>query len=410
MKALLRLIPLCILLLSGNLRAATQPQDWFREIPEMESRLTALTGLPFKHPVAYAVINRVQLRKNLDDNVRENLKPDDLRIQQAVLSMLGLVPKDFDLKTTMVDLVTEQAAAFYDYHKKKLFVLDNDPGPEARVALVHELAHALADQNFHLERFTRDTGRGDDSDAARLAVVEGQATWLMTAYMSNSNEGLPDAVLRDRPDLLTQSVSEYPVFAKAPLYIRVSLVFPYEEGLLFQDALYRRFGREAFSRVFRDAPVTTHQILHPEAYEDQPPPKLPTPPVPPRQHDHLRKQAEGTLGEIDLRVLLVEALGKAEGEAVAAHLSAASYAYYENKRKQNPVLAFATTWDSPEAARNFFNLYRKVLAKKWSKIEFTEHSDTQLEGAGDSSQFQVTCNGNEVSSLEGSLGFSPVMQ
>ena len=372
----------------------------------MESRLTALTGLPFKHPVPYAVIDRRQLRKNLDDTVKRTLKPEDVRIQEAVLKMLGLVPNDFDLKTTLVDLLTEQAAAFYDFHKKKLFLLDNDPGAEARVALVHELAHALADQNFHLDRFVKDNGRGDDSETARLAVMEGQATWLMTAYIADSNAGLPDSALKDRPDLLTQSAAEFPVFAKAPLYIRVSLVFPYEDGLLFQDALYRRFGREAFSRVFRDPPVTTHQILHPEAYTDQPPPKLPSPPVPPRQHDRLRKQAEGTLGEIDLRVLLVQTVGKAEGEAASAHLNGGAYAYYENKRKQNPVLTFATTWDSPQAARHFFDLYRKVLARKWTKIEIVEQSGDRLAGRGDGGQFLVTCNGSEVSSLEGSLGLA----
>jgi len=399
---MLRLAPL-VLFFGASASAATPTDDLFRETAQIESRLTALTGLSFKHPVPYAVINRDQLRKYLNEKIRKTLKPEDLRIQGAVLKTLGLVPKDFDLKTTMIDLLTEQAAAFYDYNKKKLFLLDNNVGPDAKVALVHELAHALADQNFRLDKYIKESGRSDDSEAARQAVMEGQATWLMTAYMTNSNNGIPEFVLRDRPDSLQQSAAEFPVFAHAPLYIRESLVFPYAEGLLFQDALYHRYGREAFSRVFRDPPVTTHQILHPEAYADQPPPKLPEPPKPPSAIRRLRKQAEGTLGEIDLRVLLTQAVGKPDGEAAAAHLIGASYAYYENKQKQNPVLTFATNWDSPEAARHFFDLYRKVLAKKFSKLDLDQQDETVLRGAGDASQFLVTCLGAQVSSVEGSL-------
>lgn len=394
---MLRLIPWVLLFAS-----AAAADDLLQETTQIESRLSAITGLPFKHAVPHAVITRDELRKYLDAIVKRTLKPEDVRLQEAVLKMLGLVPNDFNLKTTMVDLLTEQAAAFYDYHKKKLFLLDNNTGLDRRQALVHELAHALADQNFHLNKYVKESGRSDDSEAARLAVMEGQASWLMTAYMSGGDKGVPAFVLTDRQDLLSESAAESPVFAKAPLYIQVSLVFPYAEGLIFQDALYRRYGREAFSRVFLHPPVTTHQILHPEVYANQTPPKLPKSPQPP-DHQHLRKQAEGTLGEIDLRVLLVQTVGKAQGEAAAAHLNGATYAYYEHKHSLNPVLTFATSWDTPEDARRFFALYQQVLAKKWTKLDISSQSNSALEGTGDSGHFRVTCQGSQVSSVEGSL-------
>jgi hypothetical protein len=395
-RAMLRFIPLVLLL------ANAPAEDLTQQTAEIEAKLSELTGLPFKHPVPYAVISRDQLRKYLEALVKKTLKPEDVRLQEAVLKMLGLVPNDFDLRTTMVDLLTEQAAAFYDYHKKKLFLLDNNTGDNRRQALVHELAHALADQNFHLDKYVKESGRSDDSETARLAVMEGQASWLMTAYMSGGDKGIPNFVLRDRQDLLTESAAESPVFAKAPFYIQTSLVFPYAEGLIFQDALYRRYGKDAFGRVFRDPPTTTHQILHPEIYDGQAAPKLPDAPKP-AASKHLRKQAEGTLGEIDLRVLLVQTVGKTEGEAGAAHLNGATYAYYETKQKAGPVLAFATNWDTPEDAQRFFGLYRQVLAKKFSKMEITLQNDSVLEGIGNAGRFRVTCAGNQVSSLEGSL-------
>ena len=50
--------------------------------------------------------------------------------------------------------------------------------------LAHELAHALADQNYNLGKFIRQGRKSDDGSTARLAVMEGQATWLMSEYLA----------------------------------------------------------------------------------------------------------------------------------------------------------------------------------------------------------------------------------
>jgi len=73
----------------------------------------------------------------------------------------------------------------------KLFLTDWAPSGMQETALVHELAHALADQSFHLERFIKQGGRSDDSEMARMAVMEGQATWLMTEVQARrSNQSI----------------------------------------------------------------------------------------------------------------------------------------------------------------------------------------------------------------------------
>ena len=69
------------------------------------------------------------------------------------LKLFGLVPDDFDLKKNTIDLLTEQAAAFYDYDDKKLFLLGNDSASTEVTTLAHELSHALADQHFELGRY-----------------------------------------------------------------------------------------------------------------------------------------------------------------------------------------------------------------------------------------------------------------
>ena len=47
-------------------------------------------------------------------------------------------------------------------------------------ALVHELGHALADQNFPIEKFLGKNSEDSEESLARESVVEGQAEWLLT--------------------------------------------------------------------------------------------------------------------------------------------------------------------------------------------------------------------------------------
>ena len=61
-------------------------------------------------------------------------------------------------------------------------------------------------------------------------------------------------------DQLTQENGdnpEFPVLDKTPLYMRESLLFPYNQGARFQDAVYRKMGRGAFEAVFAQAPSST---------------------------------------------------------------------------------------------------------------------------------------------------------
>jgi hypothetical protein len=393
---------LACFLIAPFLHAADQTQ--FAEIATMEDGLSAITGLKFTHKVPYAVINKEQLRRYLEQRIKEAIRPAELRAQELTLKMLGLVPPDFDLRQNTVDLMTEQAAAFYDYNKKKLFILEGTAnGAEEHVALVHELAHALADQHFRLGKYIHEGSRSDDGSTARLAVMEGQASWLMTAYMSKESAG-PAEVPAQMLDMMSRgiaaSAAQYPVFSKAPAYIRESLVFPYASGMLFQDAVYRKLGKDSFSEVFHNPPSSTQQILHPERYLAHIVSKNPSPPAVPQSRS-LRILAEGNLGEFDYRVLLTQHAGKEEGAAAAGHLTGSSYELLEYKRGKAPLLAFASTWDSEESAQKFFDLYRRVLKGKWKTLEISSDAPSSVEGRGDSGYFRMWVSGATVNHIEG---------
>ena len=394
---------LFVALAAGHLHAA-DPPPFFSEIGKIEAGLVDITGLRFLHPVPYGVLNKDQLRAFLEQRIKKTLKPNDIRAEELTLKMLGLIPSEFDLRQNTVDLLTEQAAAFYDYNKKKLFVLEGSSGGlDERTALVHELAHALADQHFHLGKYIQEGARSDDGSTARLAVMEGQATWLMTAYLAKQ-DGEPAEVPGRMLDLMTESIQssarEYPVFSKAPLYIRESLVFPYAAGMLFQNAVFRKLGRDSFSEVFIHPPLSTQQIMHPDLYLAHHAPSNPPAPRPP-DHRSFRTLAEGTLGEFDYKVLLTQYTTEEQGKTAAAHLAASSYALLEHKHEKFPVLVYASTWDSPESARKYFKLYTTILHGKWKTVEMQSETASELTGHGDSGYFRTWLDGATVNHIEG---------
>src|SRR5580698_5846745 len=142
---------LCVLAVSCFLAAGAAEEQQpngrlriFQQIGHNLQELTAVTGLPAKKQIRYDLITRDKVGEFLKDRVKDSVKPDELRAEELTLKKLGFVPQDFNLEKSTVDLLTEQAAAFYDYHKKRLYLTDWTTSDMQESALVHELAHALA--------------------------------------------------------------------------------------------------------------------------------------------------------------------------------------------------------------------------------------------------------------------------
>src|SRR6516164_11454521 len=181
-------------------------KDLCGEANRIAQDLTKFSGMPLHHPVPCDFITKEKINEFLNKRVKDAAKPEEVRAEELTLKKFGLVPPDFNLARNTVDLLTEQAAAFYDYDKKKLFITDSTPSDTREPVLAHELAHALADQNYDLARFIRQGRKSDDGSTARLAVMEGQATWLMSEFLARKT----GQSLKDSPSLVAtmSSVSE----------------------------------------------------------------------------------------------------------------------------------------------------------------------------------------------------------
>jgi hypothetical protein len=396
--------PLLLLLCAGPAPAQSSRA---KEICGLANRivleLTQISGMKLRHPVPCDYITKEKINAFLKDRMKDTARPEEIRAEELALKKFGFVPQDFDLAKSTVDLLTEQAAAFYDYNRKKLFITESTPSDTQEPVLAHELSHALADQNFNLARFIRQGRKSDDGSTARLAVMEGQATWLMSEYLARkSGHSLKDspALVSSMSRLGESAAGDFPVYDNAPLYMRLTLVFPYSRGMLFQNAVCVRDGQEGFAEVFRRAPVSTQQVIHPEDYFSD---IKPTQPELPDAHlpRGYKSLVGGALGELDHSVLLEQFLGRQQAAEIAPHWRGCNFELRENKKAGRVVLLYAAEWDSEESSRRYFAAYREALEKKWKKMSVASQTADFVTGSGDDGRFELRRKGAIVTSVEG---------
>ena len=373
------------------------------QIQPLADQLTTISGTPLRRPVPCDFISKEKIGEFLKKRVKQVAKPDEVRAEELTLKKFGLVPADFDLAKSTVDLLTEQAAAFYDYDKKALFVTDSTPNESQQPVLSHEIAHAIADQNYNLSRFIKQGRKSDDGSTARLAVMEGQATWLMSEVLARRmGQSLKDspALLSAMSGVSDNGAGQFPIFDNSPLYLRSTLVFPYTKGMLFQHAVFVRDGQYGFAEVFLKPPLSTQQIMHPEKYFDGVKPTNPALPDP-----HLPKGYKslvgGSLGELEHSILIEQYLSKDQASDIAPHWRGSNFTLMENKTAGRVVLLYASDWDSEDSARRFFQAYRQILSKKWKQASVTSETPESIVGTGDDGRFELRLKGSTVTSVEG---------
>jgi len=402
-----------ILLYAAGSHAQSDPRAkaLCAQVPGIAKELTEISGMKLRHPVPCDFITKEQINQFLKKRVKETSSPEENRAEELTLKKFGLIPQDFNLAQNEVDLLTEQAAAFYDYNRKKLFITDSTSDESQTPVLAHELSHALADQNYNLGRFIKQGRKSDDGSTARLAVMEGQATWMMSEYIARKS----GQSLRDSPALAAAMANmaagdegadaaktdgEFPVFDKEPLYLKETLVFPYTKGMGFQQAVLMKDPIQGFGTVFLHPPDSTQQIIHPEKYFEHVKPTDPALPVVHLPHGY-KGLVGGELGELEEGILLDQYVGKTRAAELAPHWRGCNFELQENKTAGRVVLLYSTEWDSEEAAARYLTAYREVLHKKWKSMTVTSEEPDAVLGAGDDGRFELRRKGTVVTSVEG---------
>lgn len=339
---------------------AVQSESELKQVVrQMQPAVERATGLAFKRDPVVLRRTRAQVRDYVIHKFDDELPPAELEGVQAAYRLFGLMPDTLDLRRTMIELLTEQIAGYYDPDSNALY-LPSDIDPfQVRLIVSHELVHALQDQYLDLDSLIEQKRQNDRRTAAQ-AILEGQATLaqILVLMPEQRVESLPD--FWQLKDVLRNQQDQMRIFARAPLWIRESLLFPYLGGAEF----VRWFGRTYPDRPpfggGAALPTSTEQILHPERYRarDEPTPLAFAGPAP----DGVRY--EDGLGEFETRLLFTQWLAD-EGEA---RLLASGW---DGDRYQvlgappgggGEALVWYTVWDSDAAAARF----ARGLERAWA--------------------------------------------
>jgi hypothetical protein len=375
---------------SAPVRPGPNP-EFLRAADEVLAQMSEILHLPIKEPLKKSLRSKQEIRDYL---VREEKDDkDDLQryADRKALEAFGLIPKDFPLDSFLLDVLTDQVAGLYDPKAKEFYIADWIPADEQREVMSHELTHALEDQSFHIESWIKAARPNDDAEMARNAVSEGSALAAMLDYALRGDKlgvrDLPDVT----PIIRSGAVAEMdkdPNLAKAPIYIRDGLLFPYLAGTTFsQQFLKAHAGWGDLKLIFESPPVSTQQIMHPDFYlKGVGPQKVALPAWGGLVPADWKLLEENVMGEFGLDEILRQLLDQERADALSPAWDGDRYAVFETAKTKGTPLVFFLALETSEDADRFFGQYSEALETKYK-------SRTQLYRRPNFFQFQTDSGG-----------------
>ncbi len=315
-------------------------------VDSLKPAVERAAGLRFKRTPNSALRSREQVRNYLIAKLRQELPPERVRGVEAAYRLLGMLPDTLDLERLLVDLYSEQVAGFYDPDSTMFFGVAGADPLQLKLVLAHEMVHALQGQYLPLDSILHDIHSNDRLTAAQ-AVLEGQATLVSIRVLSPGQDvtAEPEFWEAYRQQVTAQQGS-MPVFARAPLLVRETLLFPYLDGAEFM----RWWATSPFADSLPSGPrmpASTEQILHPDRYlkHDQP--------VPLRFTGGPARLYQDGLGEMEILVLEAQLQGQGEMPRPVVPLGWGGDLYGVYDTPAGPALVWYAVWDDARSADRF---------------------------------------------------------
>jgi hypothetical protein len=395
-----------------------EAEELFRSVDDILQFVSKDTGLPIKHPVKRQLASRDEVVKYVERKQAEDEDTQRLERSAASLKKFGLLPRDFELRPYLLQLLREQVAGFYDAKTKTVYLLDWVDPESQKSVLAHELTHALQDQNYGLEKWAEGKGKpktdaeivaNDEESSAKQAVIEGQAMITLLDYslapVGGSVVNSPEIVEAMKAGMVSGDATS-PLFSKAPLFLRQALVFPYQQGLDFIRTILAKRGKQAaFAGTMENPPVNSRQVVTPETYLSAE--KIP--PVPIADIDKLlgkdyERYDFGGIGQFDIGVMIEQ---WAEAKLAAKVSPAWRGGYYWVGRKHGVKegavqMVFVTRWATDADAKQFADIYSQSVTKRYKSAQQVEPFENgAAEWGTEEGPVRISTAGNTVLAVEG---------
>jgi len=350
--------------------APASSPEFIKAADEVLAQMSKILSLPIKEPLKKTLRSKQEVRDYLIREDKEDKNDAERYADDKALEAFGLIPKGFPLDSFMLDVLTDMVAGLYVPKAKEFYIADWIPVDEQRTVMSHELTHALEDQSFHIDSWIKAARPNDDAELARDAVSEGSAMAAMVDYemldQKVSVRDVPDVTLLIRAGALSE-MDKDPNLAKAPLYIRDELLFPYLAGTGFtQEFLKAHSGWQDLHLIFQNPPVSTQQIIHPDLYlHGVKPEVVPLPEWKGVVPSDWKLLEENAMGEFGVEEILKQLLDENRAELLAPSWKGDRYAVFEDAKTKSISLVFRLALDNPDDAAHFFGQYSEALEHKY---------------------------------------------
>ena len=389
-----------------------------------EQLLPGLRHLPFRTEVKRDVTRREDLKAFLLKELDEDQTPAEFRAGELAFKAFGLIKRDLDWKALQVQVYSEEIAAFYDPKTKTMHLIreaEQAPKPvgfleallgkkggfdkdENKTVIAHELTHALADQHYDLDAMQEKVKKDDDRTLALAALIEGEATLAMVGSQMQDWDGskitqFPAADLDRMFSLLMplMPMTGGAGLREAPPILAESLLFPYLRGLVFCARLTNVGGWKAVDAAYAEPPQSTEQVLHPEKYLGQPDPPTVLDLGALDAGAGWSEVGRNVLGEFQAGILL----RRHGGRSAVNGWDGDRYAVFEGPDGKLG-LAWMTTWDVDDAARDFARQYARYQTTKLGDgAEVPDAFPDSLRRPHAGATFAIERRGRDVAVVEG---------
>ena len=285
------------------------PDKWDPRLAPLAAFVEKQTGYKFENPVRARFLNDKEFNK-LVVNDEADLSTDDKQYYtdlNALLRALGLADGSFDTFTGLNDLSAGNTLAYYSPTDREMVIRSDAAALKGgalsasiRAVVVHELAHALQDQEFGLARINRRHTTSEES-VAMTAVLEGHANAAEDMYVE---ENFDDKELEQYQKVTTSSSDSK--LTSIPEVLSAQQSAPYIFGPTFIAALKKK-GPQAITDVFlKKPPHSLAEIILPSRYFAEATPVELKPPAVPRKNEYALSDQ---LNQLDIYFILVRALG-----------------------------------------------------------------------------------------------------
>jgi hypothetical protein len=352
-----------------------------KEIGLIQTQVVQERNLQPNHPVPVVLLSPAELRQNVVNDFLADYTDEKVSDDVLELSTIGLLEPNYDLRTLYVNLLSEQIAGYYDNETGEMFVVQGQgfQGPE-RLTYSHEYTHVLQDQNYDIKNglnYSDDACEVDSERCAAIqALLEGDATLSQTAWYQLYSTKQDKQQISDFYNSLKS-----PVYDSAPAFLKDDFVFPYDQGATFVQDIYSQGGWSAVDAVYKNPPVSTEQILHPNLYPSDKPIPVTLPDLTTTLGPGWREVSRNQMGEWYTYLVLARGvntnarLDDSTAQSAAAGWGGDNYVVLHNDATGQTAFVMKTVWDIANDAVEFASAFEKYANTRYG-VNATKQGNT----------------------------------